>query len=574
MSMLATLLLSVTQPALSADGTLTGGGPSYYGGEGSIWYISDDRTTTNGLSTGGSCDTSTSSGTGAAVVDAYIGQVDPYDLASMIWVNNTLVGGNLSVSGSTASFTPVTISGLAVQIEYHAVSSSATLRNYTSFTNTTGSDITVTVDFTVNFGSDVDTVLVGTSNGDFAFATNDRWVVSDDYDPTWHDPANTTVIYGPGSPAVTPTFVSQTVFDCWSTNGVLARYTLTVPANSTRALMFFHQLNVTSADGLMAASLFDVTPRSGDDLVEGLTPAQLSQIANWDSVGDLDRDGISDDADNCPADYNPGQSNSDNDVAGDACDPCPLDPQNDADGDGICGDIDNCPLASNPSQEDRDNDGVGDACNAGIDSDGDEWADNSDNCPSAPNPTQADSDGDGVGDACDVCPLDANNDGDGDGVCGNVDNCSIVSNSDQRDTDTDGMGDACDRDDDDDGIDDANDNCPLAENADQADFDLDMQGDVCDLDADGDQVTDASDQCLGTQPGAVVNSDGCSIAQICPAQNGWKNHGSYVRCVAHTAEDFVSMYLITDEQKDVIVSEAGSSDIGQNDQVIASAIIR
>ena len=61
----------------------------------------------------------------------------------------------------------------------------------------------------------------------------------------------------------------------------------------------------------------------------------------------------------------------------------------------------------------------------------------------------------------------------------------------------------------------------------------------------------------------VINSDGCSIARLCPAENARKNHGAYVSCVSHTAEDFVSMYLIIEERRDAIVSEAGSSDIGQ-----------
>jgi hypothetical protein len=227
----------------------------------------------------------------------------------------------------------------------------------------------------------------------------------------------------------------------------------------------------------------------GGDLLAGLV-TNVYNGGNWDMLfvrsvqsADIDGDGVPDETDNCPAEYNPDQSNSDGDAAGDACDRCPLDPDNDVDGDGVCGEVDNCPHAANPGQEDTDNDGIGDACNIGIDSDGDEWTDVFDNCPSHPNADQADGDNDKVGDACDICPLDPDNDADGDGFCAEIDNCPLVDNPDQTDTDSDDQGNACDADDDNDGVNDTvPDNCPLTPNTDQADLDMDGEGDACDLD--------------------------------------------------------------------------------------------
>lgn len=70
---------------------------------------------------------------------------------------------------------------------------------------------------------------------------------------------------------------------------------------------------------------------------------------------DDDGDGIANDADNCPNDFNPLQEDSDDDSVGDACD--------------------NCPTVSNACQEDSDFDGVGDACEDPIFSDGFESGD-------------------------------------------------------------------------------------------------------------------------------------------------------------------------------------------------------
>jgi hypothetical protein len=254
---------------------------------------------------------------------------------------------------------------------------------------------------------------------------------------------------------------------------------------------------------------------------------------------DSDNDGVPDDADICPN----GDDNidGDGDLVPDDCDTCPLDADNDADGDGVCGDVDSCPGADD-----------------GIDTDLDGFPDGD---PNALPPV-----------FCDVCPLDPFNDADDDGVCGNLDNCPIVANSNQANNDGDQVGDACDADDDNDGVcDDGQDNfdcvagpdnCPLDANNDQADFDNDSIGDTCDIDDDADGVVDAADSCPTTAFGASVDGEGCAIADLCPCENSWKNHGSYVRCVAHAANDFFGLGLITETEHGDILSVAGQSDCG------------
>lgn len=86
-------------------------------------------------------------------------------------------------------------------------------------------------------------------------------------------------------------------------------------------------------------------------------------------------------------------------------------------------------------------------------------------------------------------------------------------------------------------------------------------------DADGDGVLDDADMCPETEEGAVVDEVGCSgaqrVANECPADGEYKNHGKYVSCVAHAAEALLEDGLITEEEKDAIVSAVAKSDVGK-----------
>jgi len=264
----------------------------------------------------------------------------------------------------------------------------------------------------------------------------------------------------------------------------------------------------------------------GDDSGDACDPCPQ------DPDDDSDLDGYCADVDNCPDTTNPNQTDTDGDGIGEICDDCPADPDNDVDSDGHCGDVDNCPQTANPNQADADSDGRGDVCDfcpndPGDDVDGDLICGDVDNCVSVPNVAQNDADSDGIGDPCDPCPLDAGNDADGDLVCGNVDNCPGIPN-DQSDGDTDGVGDACDpcpldpdNDFDQDGRCAETDNCPGAHNPDQTDSDSDGFGDACDSpdDADGDSVPDAQDNCPGVSNPAQQDADGDGQGDACESDD-------------------------------------------------------
>jgi len=78
------------------------------------------------------------------------------------------------------------------------------------------------------------------------------------------------------------------------------------------------------------------------------------------SFADTDFDGLEDNEDNCPDNYNPDQTDTDSDGLGDVCDACPNDPDNDVDGDGLCGDEDICPMSNTEPNV------VVDGCDSGV----------------------------------------------------------------------------------------------------------------------------------------------------------------------------------------------------------------
>lgn len=129
-----------------------------------------------------------------------------------------------------------------------------------------------------------------------------------------------------------------------------------------------------------------------NDMVPNFYPCGDDQYCIFE---DRDNDGIPDEEDNCPDNYNRGQWDWDDDGLGNACDP-------DDDNDGVVDWEDNCKWSPNPDQLNTDGDNRGDVCD--NDDDNDNVLDTEDNCPLVYNPGQEDTDEDGIADACDNCP--------------------------------------------------------------------------------------------------------------------------------------------------------------------------
>ncbi|EZH74785.1 hypothetical protein ATO12_08575 [Aquimarina atlantica] len=130
--------------------------------------------------------------------------------------------------------------------------------------------------------------------------------------------------------------------------------------------------------------LYIVDTRNTPEIDRDTYPRDIFSTNPVNIFCDDDSDGIANEIDNCPTNYNPDQANNDGDSKGNVCD--------------------NCPNNSNSDQADLDGDGVGDVCD--TDRDGDSISNSNDNCPNKYNPNQLDTDNDGIGDVCD--PIDNN----------------------------------------------------------------------------------------------------------------------------------------------------------------------
>ncbi len=177
-------------------------------------------------------------------------------------------------NGRTIVTPSVTMSGLAVsrEITVPNVGSEDFARTIDVFTNSTGSDITVPVRIVGNLGSDANTVVFATSDGDLIVEPTDTWFAPDDGD-------------GTGSPAIVHLIrssegISPTYIDVIGDN-VVWDYSLTVPAEQTIRLAHFTVLATSRADAIAAANALVTTTGFAGQAAAFLEPAEIGSLANF-----------------------------------------------------------------------------------------------------------------------------------------------------------------------------------------------------------------------------------------------------------------------------------------------------
>jgi len=247
----------------------------------SEWVIDDDGgTDTETLS--GICDGSP----GFTVADAFLDGLvaDAYDFGQTVWIDDVqfMAEGTTKVGARTVSAGPLSMSGLAVSVQYAAMESTATLRTLIGFSNPSGDDIVTKVQLSTNVTTDAQTFFGPTSSGDNNFNIVDRWVMTRRNVTPLLAPVITHVNRGVGGVVPTATSVSTTSFQCPATQaqGITVTFDITVPAGETRYLLFFNSLAPSLAAAQATAKIFASPPPHGD-LLFGLLPEQLLSILNW-----------------------------------------------------------------------------------------------------------------------------------------------------------------------------------------------------------------------------------------------------------------------------------------------------
>ena len=256
------------------------------------WFVGNTAGTSGGPFSG-SCDNSPAFG----IEDATSANLssDAYDFGWSGWVNDVpfVAPSVVDLTGTTMLAGPVTMSGINVFVQYYFSPTLQAGRILVWLVNPASSATAVTVKVPINFGSDNDTQVDATSSGDTTVTTTDRWVVTSD--GGLGDPVNTTVFYGPGSPTSTPSAYTQTVFSCYTADGLGATFNVTVPPTSSVALMFFAGLGDIVGQGntisgaISNAAIFDsvATLANTTDLLAGVTVGTSpgsAPILNWEGL--------------------------------------------------------------------------------------------------------------------------------------------------------------------------------------------------------------------------------------------------------------------------------------------------
>jgi hypothetical protein len=225
-----------------------------------------------------------------------------FDVALTLAVNGNMFvnpDGVVDLSGDTVTANTVEdiVDGIDADVEFYFSPDRAVVRALYSLTNTTDEDITVNVLVSGNYGSDNSTNVAESQSGDDEADKTDKWyVTTDDTGDGPEDAVVTTTRYGTGASVIPTNALTPGEEDDKDYYGM--RYKVTVPADSTRRVMVFHELGRTAKANADAATDFEsLTALDSAGLLSGLSRTEQEEIVNYSDSdsGSSTTNGSSDD---------------------------------------------------------------------------------------------------------------------------------------------------------------------------------------------------------------------------------------------------------------------------------------
>lgn len=227
---------------------------------------------------------------------------DAFDSALVLSVNGNLFvnpGGIVDVTGSTitssvqSNITP----GVDAQVQYYFAPGDSVVRAVYSLTNTTVAEIRTCALVGTDLGSDQNTTIQDSSDGDRLNENSDYWIVTSDQpagmEPqNFWDPVVSIGRYGQGAPIAPINGVRPEVASGPDRikGYVGLGYGVDIPAGSTIRIMTFIGLNESNAQASASAGNFSsITAANTAGLLTGLSGTELQEIINY---GDYTGSGV------------------------------------------------------------------------------------------------------------------------------------------------------------------------------------------------------------------------------------------------------------------------------------------
>jgi hypothetical protein len=227
-------------------------------------------------------DTGYSSVSDGEILSPTVERDDAYDGGLVLVVGSETFAdpddvGDVSVRNNSLAVGPATLEGLRVSRTDRALATSPTLRSLIKLRNP-GPAQTWDIIWDSNLGSDGGEEVRATSNGDTTYQLGDRWVVSSDDATEPSDPVLTHVLFGKSNPREKTVEIIEPPE---GTGCFTVRFSVRVPADSTRYLLFFTEMTKTHGGAENKAGKFN-DRNLNDKLLKAIKAKVRNRVLNWD----------------------------------------------------------------------------------------------------------------------------------------------------------------------------------------------------------------------------------------------------------------------------------------------------